>query len=384
MPRGAIPLARLRGATAFKRKPQPISLNIGSTSATSLRSNRFSKLSTEEDMDDTPEYNTNLTLEKSKPPPIVADSIISLREIQHLLGNDCVYKRTSIGTKIFPQDQEKYDSCIKTLRDNEIQFHTFNSKENKLYTAFIYGLPKMDTNDILKDLNNYNLSPKSVVEVKTKYSSLDDAVYKVMFPRKTFTPNSLHNVKTICNVVITWKKNKPRKANNPTQCWNCLMFGHGGEHCNRLPACMTCAGTHTTASCPFTQNNKKPAVFSCFNCKKHGKERSDHSANDLKCPLRAEYLEIRSRVTSSPTKRSTTRRQQSSNFTPPTINMPINSQRSSRSYADIARGETSDLFSIDEIFGIFTSALDELSRCTTKVQQIQVVMSLLRYAHDIK
>lgn len=390
MSRGAKSLGRHKGSTTFKRaKIQPVTFNSSSVRATSSRYNRFSSLSSLEDMDYTPDTNKT-NLEKSyKPPPIVADVNVSLKEIKHILGDDCVYKRTSIGTKIFPLTLEKYEFCKKSLSEGKIEYHTFNSKANRTYTTFLYGLPRVDKNDIINELKNYNLSPTSISEVNTKYSSENDAVYKVQFLQKMFNPSSLQIVKTICNVIIYWKKSKPKKNNNPTQCWKCLMYGHGGEHCNRKPACMTCANNHLTSDCPYTKNNKRPAAFSCFNCKKHGNERTDHSANDLKCPLRALYLEIRSNATNRQPKRAHKRSYSS--------NVPLNtqtnrnsshsfgnSQYDGRSYAGVAREANNDLFNIDQLFNIFTSSLDELSRCTTKIQQIQVVMSLLKYAYDIK
>ena len=61
-----------------------------------------------------------------------------------------------------------------------------------------------------------------------------------------------------------------------------LELSHGGEHCNRLPACMIRVNRHHTEDCPLRNKDKILAVFSCFNCKKHGIERTDHSANDVK------------------------------------------------------------------------------------------------------
>lgn len=203
----------------------------------------------------------------------------------------------------------------------------------------------------------------------------------------------LKNVKTIKNVIISWRKQKPRKNNQPTQCWKCLMYGHGGEHCNRLPACMVCADQHHTNNCPFNKNEKRPAVFSCFNCKKFGKERTDHSANDINCPFRAQYLDIRQRATTRQTRKTTII--QRNIHTAHVPNEPIahrsvtnslshhNVKRSS--YADqLKNNHNSDLFNVDELFDIFTSTLDELSKCTTKVQQMYVVMSMVKHAYNLK
>lgn len=390
---GARPKSR---ANSFKYiKPSLVyGGTIGSDRPSTSRNNRFGILSNSDDMDVAQESNIVEEERPPKPPPIVADITIPLREIQHLLGDDCIYKRTSVGTKIFPQTAKKYEFCKKALSDNKIEFHSYNSKENRLFTVFLHGLPKTDIKDIKDDLISYNLTPTSVTEVNTKYSSADDAVYKVQFGRKNFSPSHLRNVTTIRNVIISWRKQKPRNNNKPTQCWNCLMYGHGGEHCNRRPACMMCANQHHTNDCPLSKNDKKPAVFTCFNCKKFGRERTDHSANDLHCPLRAHYLEVREKATTKQTRRATTIRRNPNarpqDPTQATINRNNITNHSHlcedpRSYAAQVRHDSrNDLFNIDELFNIFTSALDELSKCTSKVQQIYVVMSMVKHAYDIK
>ena len=88
-------------------------------------------------------------------------------------------------------------------------------------------------------------------------------------------------MRIIGNVIITWKKYKPKNGDKPTQCWNCPMYEHGGVQCHMSSACMICAESHHANACPFNVSEKRPAVFICFNCKKHGKDKTDHAANDV-------------------------------------------------------------------------------------------------------
>lgn len=393
-----------RGKSGPFKKTKPSLVfggTISSNRPTTSNKNRFSSLSDLNDMDIADEAKTDLESRDPKPPPLVADIAVPFTEIQHILGQDCTYKRTSIGTKIFPSTFDKYEFCKKALIESKIDFHSYNQKANRLFTTFLHGLPRMNPDEIIEDLKSYNLTPSNVTEVITKFSSRNDAVYKVQFVRKNFSPVHLKEVKVIKNVIVSWKKQKPRNSDRPTQCWRCLMFGHGGEHCFRTPACMICANNHHTDKCPFKINDKKPAAFSCFNCKKFGKERTDHSANDISCPLRAHYLEIRANATSKKPKRVAIHRSSANQVredhqNPTRRNINTNFGHDHRSYAAQLINNSSNnnsncnnninnsLFNIDELFNIFTTALDELSQCTTKSQQMYVIMSLIKHAYEFK
>lgn len=174
------PVARPKSRTNVFKHLKPALIyggSMGSDRPTSFRGNRYDILSNQDDMDTLQETIDFEEERPPKPPPIVADSNIPLREIQHLLGTDCLYKRTSVGTKIFPQNFEKYEFCKKTLKDSQIEFHSYNSKENRRLTVFLHGLPKINTKDITDELVSYNLTPESVTEVNTRYSSANDAVF---------------------------------------------------------------------------------------------------------------------------------------------------------------------------------------------------------------
>lgn len=172
-----------------------------------------------------------------------------------------------------------------------------------------------------------------------------------------------------------------------------MLYSHGGENCHHIAACMICANNHHTSECPLSKTEKRPAVFTCFNCKKEGKERTDHSANDVNCPLRVTYLEKRARPSTNMYKKSNNQRSTSNHVLLPNpsanahfINQQTTAQSNyvnGNSYASCVR-ENNDLFSIDELFNIFMSTLSDLQKCSTKIQQIQVVMSMVKYAHGLR
>lgn len=78
-----------------------------------------------------------------KPPPIVVDISNPFMEIHNLLDKECYYKSSSIGTKVFSPKNEKYEHWKKIFLEKLFEFYFYNSKENRLYTTFLYGLPRI-------------------------------------------------------------------------------------------------------------------------------------------------------------------------------------------------------------------------------------------------
>lgn len=58
------------------------------------------------------------------------------------------------------------------------------------------------------------------------------------------------------------------------------------------------------------------------------------------------------------------------------------SENNRPTYSDQLRlnNNQEQMYSFEELFQIFTTSASELARCTTKLEQIQVIMSLLKYA----
>lgn len=162
------------------------------------------------------------------------------------------------------------------------------------------------------------------------------------------------------------------------------MYGHGGDNCNRKKACMICASVdHIKKDCPYNKAENDVNV-KCFNCTRANKP-SNHRANAVNCPARAEYLAIRQNIQAqnrhpraSPvlnTRENFSARMPKTFFhAPASTPSPVNGRPS---YAEVTSNE---LFSVKELFNIFQSSLSKLRQCTTKDQQIEVIASLLQYA----
>ena len=197
----------------------------------------------------------------------------------------------------------------------------------------------------------------------------------------------------ICHTLVKWSKYKPR-AKNVTQCRKCAMYGHGTQNCFRKQTCSLCASiSHSQQNCPLNNLSKDSApVYKCAYCVSKNLQAVNHRANDINCPGRKAYIDARENASqrhrSNVNKSTYVNRKNHFNFTPAPNPPPL-----TRSFNDVVanggREEpinvnqtgnvNDDLFTTADLLKIFMKAAEELKNCKSKLDQIQVIASLLNY-----
>lgn len=134
------------------------------------------------------------------------------------------------------------------------------------------------------------------------------------------------------------------------------------------------------------------AAYKCFNCVKKNFKNTSHRADDPRCPSRRDYLTIRQNMHNKSRSFPSRNIQNYFEGTPsdfPQIIRSANDNNNSlpkSSYAEVLKTSSrqrnigGDLYSIEELFNIFTEAISDLRKCTTKMEQFNVIMSMLKYA----
>lgn len=319
---------------------------------------------------------------------------------------DYTYKQTTLGMKIFVQSKADFDTLVASMIDKKVEFYTHRSSEEKIMKVVLRGLPQMDIDELKTHFaTELNVRPLDIFLMKTKNENIHSALYLVHLNKNDIAFNDLLKIKAINHTIIKWAYYKP-KYRGPTICNKCSCYGHGAINCNRTPHCLLCAGPHEAKNCALrTNENPSSLIYKCYNCSKINAP-SNHRANDIKCPFRQKYLDIKNKASSrSNSNHQTTPHQTSIFHQPQPLLTPITQQtptfnnnnnnnsnnRSSRnhqspSYADQlkyghqATHQNEDLFSINQLLSIFRSAVSRIKQCKTKLDQITVITSLLEYA----
>jgi hypothetical protein len=256
------------------------------TAATST--NRFSNLPVDKDGDsvDSQAYKT-ATRKKSNSriPPIlieimkdwthqkIKDTIDQYHTHYHLeyKGNNRV--------KIQCYSAEGHEAVKSGLLQDNVIFHTFTRKDEKLPKVVIKGLPDSLIDSLTTELESIGFPGATATKIQLSKQVQCSPVI-VQLPPGTDVAK-FKKIKYLLNCVITIERFKTR-VNNCTQCYRCQSFGHAARNCNRPPRCVKCSLDHPTSECPkkgFTEEVR------CCNCNE------DHPASYHNCMARINYLE---------------------------------------------------------------------------------------------
>lgn len=364
----------------------------GPSTSKAAFSNRFHQLSDEED-DFYSESEQELVVSSIKIPPLIIDQSTSFSTVHNLMGPQYKFQRMSIGTKVLSDSIPLYENALKKLKDSGIKFYTHQLKDQKKFKLVLFGLPQMDTKIITDEFKfNHNIELLNIKEIQTKRSSPDDAIYMIEFNKDQISKREIQKIRFFCNIAVKWRN--PFKGNKgPTQCSKCSMFGHGGSNCYRSPVCPACAGNHDFSVCNLSKTQQQGTViYKCFNCVKNNYKNVNHKADDVRCPCRQDYLNIRQRITSNSVPRRPKRRdvpvfnnieedfpQLLSTSTP----YVQSADRRKVLYSDTTRynsqEENSDDISNDTLLNIYFEAIDALQKCKNKYDKLRVLGNMLRH-----
>lgn len=340
--------------------------------------------------------NATSTTKSIKPPPVIITDSAARESIMDNFNKagfkNFLMKNLSIGTKLLFSNQEDYEKCINQLKQENVEFFTHNNKLNKIFKTVLHGLPDMDTSVIMNELKNkYNLNPTQITQIKSKFNNKNNSLYLLHFCSSDISIGKLSQIKSIQNIIVSWKKFIPKKR-GPTQCLSCCMYGHGTSFCNRKQYCIICANQHHINNCPFKDaENIDSVAVRCYNCFSRNLS-ANHRADDINCPSRINYLNIKNKFNQS-IQRKTINPKTNFNLNdnqtfpqlPNQIRVNPNQYGKFKNDATFANQiknnnqNQDDLFSIPELFKIFSNAVSQLKKCSSKLDQIQVIASLLQY-----
>lgn len=212
---------------------------------------------TESEMQNIPTTSNHQATSKAKPPPITIFGlqIVSLKaklsKIKNFDSTTLHIKITQHGIQVHTKDTNQYSILYTYCKDNKIQFHTHTLRDHRKIKICLYGLWRMDLNDLVVELKRLGIAPADIKTIEIKRKRYDEqCIYLLYFLKKdNIKVANLRQTRAVFNCIVRWDYYSP-KIRGPTQCSTCQDFGHGAENCFRKPKCIRCSEEHESSKCP--------------------------------------------------------------------------------------------------------------------------------------
>ncbi|XP_055633829.1 uncharacterized protein LOC129774159 [Toxorhynchites rutilus septentrionalis] len=266
----------------------------------------------------------------------------------------------------------------------------------KPFKVVLRGLVPFSTDEVKPELLNNGLTPLNVYPMTRR--SIENITFRnqlflVHFTKGTTNISALKNIKDLFRMIVSWEPYRPQHR-DVTLCTNCQRFGHVDDS---VLKCVNCGGDHGTSNraCP------KRAEFISIRLKATTSNQPGRKRNVRTPPINSEAefpaLQHRRQVTDlAPLPLNN---QRSSNFTPAnSSNLTDTLRRSAQprlaaaaaqpmqryspaptlSYADVASGISSDMFTSQELLTLVSEVIIIMRTCKTQTEQLQAVLSLIK------
>lgn len=265
-------------------------------------SNMYDQLS-DNVVDDNTLHNSNAV---ARSPPIIVfnQKITDLTAlIQEVIPDprDIRIRLTQHGTKVFTGSPGDFGKLKAHLKSKNVNYYTHASAADRMTKFVVYGLlESTDLAQIKFALASASLNPADIKKLSVKNPRYkDQATFLIYFKREDkVSLQKLQQVKAIDHLIVNFRSYS-RNFVGPTQCSNCLHFGHGKKNCNLTPRCIRCGEKHSASNCQLVINKKDPKStipkekVKCANCG------GGHTANFSRCPARLNFVTMKQAVQKS-------------------------------------------------------------------------------------
>lgn len=340
-------------------------------------------------------------------PPIVIQGIEYNKLITVFKSIDIIdfkLKLLSVGIKTTFSKLLSFTKTKDFLEKENIEYYTFSNKNTNPVKIILTGLPDINIEDLKNEIVLSGIEIENILQIiPLKPNGKEHNIHKninylIKFEKSKVSTQVVHKIKYLFNIVVRWfpyvNYNK-----GPTQCRRCQMYGHGTSHCGRFPKCLNCGQRHNVDEC-------REPIRKCANCGE------SHEANSKICTNRKTYIALRQNINinrqiqnisvGSPNNKQRTlsskvNSQRNNNIDLSQNNFPSirgatqnserdkwfkqfsSSQQSQPSFSQEippSNANNSTLFTINELTSLVSEVTRQISSCTTRAQQFEVIIKL--------
>ncbi|KAL4085156.1 hypothetical protein QTP88_027448 [Uroleucon formosanum] len=181
-------------------------------------------------------------------------------------------KSSSSGLKLMTYSINAYRHIIKFLEINNMNFHNYQTNEEKAFRVVIRHLHHTTPTDYIKEeLHSLGFITRSITNC-LQYKTKNPLPLFFVDLEPSPSNHNIYKVDSICYTKIKIEAPHPKK--NPVQRLRCQNYGHTRTYCHHTPRCVKRCDIHLSFECQKDSNT--PAT--CALCS------GDHPASYKGCP----------------------------------------------------------------------------------------------------
>lgn len=186
----------------------------------------------------------------SRPPPIFLNSDVQYvpmcKVLSAVIGDNFKCSSSTKGITLYVSTPEAYRACVKYLKEQNADFHSYQLLEDKPFRVVIRGLhPSIDHETLTEELKDKGHIVRAISNVLSHT--------KQRLPLFFVDLEIAENNEDIFDLeVLMYSKvvvESPRPKRQLVQCTRCQQYGHTKTYCNHPYKCVRCAGNHDSSSC---------------------------------------------------------------------------------------------------------------------------------------
>ncbi|KYB26491.1 hypothetical protein TcasGA2_TC033736 [Tribolium castaneum] len=201
------------------------------------------------------------------PPPIVIhgkakDHAALLQFCKKQAGENFTIKYTRERTIISTKTKKEYNSIKEKMEQDELEYHTYTTREEKTHAFVLHGLDKgPEIPELVAEMKEKGVDLINMYEMKN--------TQRPLFLVITGKYETLNSISKKCPALSHIRVSFHRyvKKTRITQCHRCQEWGHATSNCRVKPKCLKCAEGHWTRDCEIGEDatpkstNKVMTVF---------------------------------------------------------------------------------------------------------------------------
>ncbi|KAL4156012.1 hypothetical protein QTP88_000047 [Uroleucon formosanum] len=161
-------------------------------------------------------------------------------------------KSSSSGLKLMTYSINAYRQIIKFLEINNMNFHTYQTNEEKAFRVVIRHLHHTTPTDYIKEeLHSLGFITRSITNC-LQYKTKNPLPLFFVDLEPSPSNHNIYKADSICYTKIKIEAPHPKK--NPVQRLRCQNYGHTRTYCHHTPRCVKRCDIHLSFECQKDSN----------------------------------------------------------------------------------------------------------------------------------